>query len=274
MELGDGLLVAGAGLLAGAVNTIAGGGTLIAFPALLATGMPALTANITSSVGLVTGYAGGAAGYRRELAPQLARLRALGPAAMLGGLVGAVVLLVTPDDSFRAIVPYLVLLACLLLALQPRLAAMVKARRAAAQAAMPGSSAAVPPAAVSSATASLVAVTWPTRIGVFVAGVYGSYFGAGLGVLLLGVLGILLADDIQRTNALKTLLAFGVNAVGVVVFLISAQVSWAFAGILVITSATGGVLGASIARRLNAAALRWVVVALGAVVAAILIVRG
>ena len=212
------MLVAGAGLAAGAVNTIAGGGTLIAFPALLATGMPALTANITSSVGLLTGYAGGAAGYRRELVPQLDRLRALAPPALLGGLVGAVVLLVTPDDSFRAIVPYLVLLACGLLALQPRLAAIVKARRAAAVAA----SATAP--AGHSRRDDLADQDRST------AGVYGSYFGAGLGVLLLGVLGILLADDIQRTNALKTLLAFGVNAVGVAVFLVSAQVSWAFAG--------------------------------------------
>ena len=117
-------------------------------------------------------------------------------------------------------------------------------------------------------------MTWPTRIGVFTAGIYGSYFGAGLGVLLLGVLGILLADDIQRTNALKTLLAFGVNAVGVAVFLASAQVSWAFSGILVVTSALGGVLGASIARKLNATALRSVVIVLGVVVAGILIAQG
>ncbi|EIV90607.1 sulfite exporter TauE/SafE family protein, partial [Frankia sp. QA3] len=128
----DGLLAAGAGLLAGAVNAIAGGGTLIAFPALLTTGMPALTANITSSVGLLTGYAGGALGYRRELADQLDRLRALGPPAVLGGLVGAVVLLATPSDSFRALVPYLVLVSCLLLAAQTRLAALVARRRAAA----------------------------------------------------------------------------------------------------------------------------------------------
>ncbi|WP_462202970.1 sulfite exporter TauE/SafE family protein [Frankia sp. CcWB3] len=253
----DALLAGGAGLLAGAVNTIAGGGTLIAFPALLATGLPALTANITSSVGLVTGYAGGALGYRRELAGQAVRLRALGPPALLGGLVGAVVLLATPSDSFRVLVPYLVLVSCLLLAAQSRLAAVVARRRAST--------------AVVDATAR---VTWPTRLGIFVAGVYGSYFGAGLGVLLLGVLGILLADDLQRTNALKTLLAFGVNAVGVAVFLVTAKVSWEFAGILVLASLFGGTIGARVARRLRPNVLRGAVIMLGATVAIVLLIRG
>jgi uncharacterized membrane protein YfcA len=118
------------------------------------------------------------------------------------------------------------------------------------------------------------AVTWPTRIGVLLAGVYGSYFGAGLGVLLLGVLGILLADDIQRTNALKTMLAFGVNAVGVVVFLVTARVAWGYAGILVVASLPGGILGARIARRLRAEILRTAVIALGVTVAIVLIIRG
>ncbi|EFC79847.1 sulfite exporter TauE/SafE family protein, partial [Parafrankia sp. EUN1f] len=131
----DAALVAGGGLLAGAVNAIAGGGTLIAFPALLATGMPALTANITSSVGLVTGYAGGALGYRRELRGQTDRLKALAPPAMLGGLIGAIVLLLTPSDGFKSAVPFLVLAACLLLAVQSRLAAVVARRRAATVAA-------------------------------------------------------------------------------------------------------------------------------------------
>ncbi len=257
----DGGLVAAAGLLAGTVNAVAGGGTLIAFPALLATGMPALTANITSSVGLVTGYAGGALGYRRELAGQATRLRALAIPALLGGLTGAVVLLVTPADAFRAVVGYLVVAACGLLGAQPWLARLVGARRAAASAAM---------STTNRSTNS--GVTWPTRAGVFLAGAYGSYFGAGLGVLLLGVLGILLPDDIQRTNAAKTLLSFGVNAIGVTVFVVSAQVSWTFAAILLVTSCAGGVLGARLARLLPASALRGTVVTLGLIVAVVLIV--
>jgi uncharacterized membrane protein YfcA len=270
----DFLLVGGAGLLAGAVNAIAGGGTLITFPALLATGMPALTANVTSSVGLVTGYAGGAAGYRRELAGQADRLRALGPPALAGGLAGALVLLVTPEGAFRALAPYLVLAACGLLAAQPRLAAAVRARRAAAPASRGCADAASAPPPVAGALPPGEPVTWPARAGVFAAGVYGSYFGAGLGVLLLGVLGILAADDIRRTNASKTLLSFGVNAVGVAVFVVGAQVSWAFAAVLLGTSAAGGLLGASAARRLDASALRRVVIASGAMVAVVLLIRG
>ncbi|WP_322766950.1 sulfite exporter TauE/SafE family protein [Frankia sp. Cr1] len=257
----DGGLVAAAGLLAGAVNAVAGGGTLIAFPALLTTGMPALTANITSSVGLVTGYAGGALGYRRELAGQATRLRALAIPALLGGLTGAMVLVVTPAGAFRAVVGYLVVAACGLLGAQPWLARLVAGRRATASAARPTTS------GVTNSD-----VTWPTRAGVFLAGVYGSYFGAGLGVLLLGVLGILLPDDIQRTNAAKTLLSFGINAIGVTVFVVSAQVSWAFAAILLVTSYAGGVLGARLARVLPAAALRGTVVTLGLIVAVVLIV--
>ncbi|WP_045875433.1 sulfite exporter TauE/SafE family protein [Pseudofrankia sp. DC12] len=306
----DALLTAGAGLAAGAVNAVAGGGTLLAFPALLAAGLPAVTANITSSTGLVTGYAGGALGYRRELSGQLPRLRALAPAAILGGIVGAVILLVTPKDSFKTAVPFLVLIACLLLASQSKLSGVVARRRAAKAAALtsartPGPTVATDaapalavgtaqPAGAGTATAPVgtavapagpaVAaagpspgadrpVTWPTRIGVFVAGAYGSYFGAGLGVLLLAVMGILLVDDLQRTNALKTLLSFIVNAVGVVVFLVSAQVAWAYAGILVVTSAAGGVMGARAARLLPAVWLRRGVVILGLAVAVVLFVR-
>lgn len=278
MGPGDALLAAGAGLLAGAVNAIAGGGTLIAFPALLATGLPALTANITCSVGLVTGYAGGAVGYRRELADQVDRLRALGPPALLGGLTGAVILLATPSSSFRAVVPYLVLASCLLLAAQTRLAAVVARRRAhtvtpvTTPTATPVTTPAVPAAGAQPLAARTV--TWPTRFGVLIAGVYGSYFGAGLGVLLLGVLGILLTDDLQRTNGLKTLLAFGVNAVGVVVFLITAKVAWGYAGILVVASLAGGLIGARIARRMHPALLRAAVITLGVVVAIVLLVRG
>lgn len=277
----DAALVASGGLLAGAVNAIAGGGTLIAFPALLATGMPALTANITSSVGLVTGYAGGALGYRRELRGQTGRLRDLAPSAMLGGLVGAVVLLLTPSDGFEAAVPFLVLAACLLLAAQTRLAALVARRRAtvappasvSAPMSAPTAGSATTTATAPVAAPAAAAVTWPTRAGMFVAGAYGCYFGAGLGVLLLAVLGILLVDELQRTNALKTLLSFGVNAVGVLVFLVTAQVAWAYAGILLVTSAAGGVLGARVARLLPAAVLRSAVITLGVVVAVVLLVR-
>lgn len=248
------LLVAAAGLAAGAVNAVAGGGTLISFPTLLAVGVPPVAANITSSVGLVTGYLGGAIGYRRELGDQRNRMRALAAVAVLGGVAGAVLLLVTPADSFRVVVPYLVLLSCALLAAQPRLARWVSAR-------------------ASSRTAPSHGITPALQAGVFVAAVYGSYFGAGLGVLLLGVLGILLDDSLQRLNGLKTVLAFVVNAVGVAVFLASGDVRWALAAVLLVTSYAGGLLGARVARLLSPAVLRGCVVALGAVVAVVLLVR-
>jgi uncharacterized membrane protein YfcA len=345
----DALLTAAAGLVAGAVNAVAGGGTLIAFPALLAAGLPAVTANITSSTGLVTGYAGGALGYRRELSGQRDRLLALAPAAILGGVTGAVILLVTPKDGFKTAVPFLVLTACVLLASQTRLSRVVARRRAAkarpspeagigpspeagigpspeagigpssaatvgpssvarapapspsaqpeaaeqalSDAEVPGASTPAPTAtrapvsalisaqnagagvATSAVGAAQRPVTWPTRVGVFLAGAYGSYFGAGLGVLLLAVLGILLVDDLQRTNALKTLLSFVINAVGVLIFLVSAQVAWAYAGILVVTSAAGGVAGARAARLLPAVWLRRGVITLGTTVAVILFIR-
>jgi uncharacterized membrane protein YfcA len=249
------VLISLAGLLAGGVNAVAGGGTLISFPALLAVGVPPVAANITSSVGLVSGYLGSAVGYRRELSDQRGRMRSLAIVAMLGGAVGAVVLLVTPADSFRMIVPYLVMLACLLLAGQPRLARWV-ARR-------PGGS-----------NHPEDGVTPLVKAGVFIAAIYGSYFGAGLGVLLLGVLGILVSDSLQRLNGLKNMLSFVVNLVGVLIFVVSGQVLWTFAGLLLVSSYVGGVLGARVARRLSPVVLRYSIVTLGLVVAVVLIVTG
>ncbi len=252
MTLADSVLLAAAGLTAGAVNAIAGGGTLISFPALLATGVSPITANITSSVGLLSGYLGGSIGYRRELAGQGRRIRALVFVGVVGGLVGAVVLLLTPASAFETAVPVLILVSCALLAVQPRLARMVAARRAARPGPAPGSS-------------------WAVRAGVLVSAVYGSYFGAGLGVLLLAVLGILVHDELQRLNALKGLLSLVVNIVGVVVFIGSGRVAWAAAGILCVAAYTGGLLGVRLARRLPAPVLRTAVVALGTCVAVVLL---
>ncbi len=254
MTLGQALVTAGAGLLAGAVNAAAGGGTLIAFPALVAAGVGSLEANIACSVGLLTGYAGGSVAYRRELTGQGGRVRRLAPAAVLGGVAGALILLATPEHSFRRLAPFLILLACALLAAQPRLAARLGA--------------ADPTAA---ATTGVGPAAWA---GVLAAGVYGSYFGAGLGVLLLGVLGILVRDDLQRSNALKGLLSLVINAAGVVVFLASGRVAWAFAAVLAVSAALGGTLGVSVARRLRPAALRAGVVGLGVAVAVVLLLDG
>jgi uncharacterized membrane protein YfcA len=249
VTLGQGLLVAAAGLLAGAVNAAAGGGTLIAFPALVAAGVGTLAANIACSVGLLAGYAGGSLAYRRELAGQGRRVLALAPAAALGGVAGALILLATPEHAFRRLAPVLILAACALLAGQPRLARRLGTR--------------------DDAGGTIGPAVWA---GVAVAAVYGSYFGAGLGVLLLGVLGILVRDDLQRLNALKGVLSLGINASGVAVFVFSGRVAWAFAGVLAVSAYAGGSLGVGLARRLSATALRVGVVTLGVVVALALLV--
>jgi hypothetical protein len=271
------VLVALAGAVAGAVNAIAGGGTLVTFPALLAAGLPPVSANMTSSVGLLAGYAGGSLGYRRELAGQGPRVRALAAAAVIGGVAGAVVLLVTPAEAFRTAVPFLVLAACALLAVQPRLARAVAARRErAVPRSGPGTGAASAGAAEREvrAQAPTAPLGWGVRAGVLVASVYGSYFGAGLGVLLLGVLGVLVADDLQRLNALKGLLSLVVNLVGVAVFVFSGLVDWPVALVVAAAAWVGGLLGVRVARVLPARVLRVLVVTFGVVVAVVLLVRG
>jgi uncharacterized membrane protein YfcA len=243
MTPADALLVGLGGVVAGAVNAVAGGGTLASFPALLAVGVAPVTANITSSVGLLSGYLGGSVAYRRELADQGARVKALLPFALVGGVAGALLLLVTPQSTFRAVVPYLVLVSCLLLADQPR------------QARVHGSS----------------GIHWGARLGVGIGAVYGSYFGAGLGVLLLAVLGILIADDLQRLNALKGVLSLLINVVGGLVFVASAHVAWAYVAILAVTAYLGGTLGVLLARRLPPAVMRAAVVTMGTVVGIVLL---
>jgi uncharacterized membrane protein YfcA len=270
------LLVAGGGLVAGAVNAVAGGGTLVTFPALLAAGLAPVTANVTSSVGLLAGYAGGTVGYRRELRGQGPRVRQLLTVAAVGGVLGAVVLLLTPAEGFRALVPWLVVLSCALLAAQPRLARAVAARRAAApQPAAVGNGgvgdASEPPPPGGSVATD---VGWGARIGVLVAAAYGSYFGAGLGVLLLAVLGVFLLDDLQRLNALKGLLSLLINLVGALVFAVSGRVDWPVALVVAACAWVGGLLGVKVARVLPAPRLRAAVVVLGLVVAAVLLVRG
>lgn len=246
--LAETAVVALAGFGAGAVNAVAGGGTLLTFPALLAAGVSPVLANTTSAVGLLAGYAGGSFGYRRELIGQGPRVRALAVACLVGGVAGAVLLLLTPDDAFRRLVPFLVLLSCALLAVQPRLARVVASRRSRTPS---GDAREVTLALVGGATLS--------------AG-YGSYFGAGLGVLLLAVLGILLVDDLQRLNALKGLLSLLINAVGVTVFVVSGQVVWTLAAVVAVTALLGGVMGSSLARHVPARVLRVGVVLLGVVV--------
>lgn len=245
------LLVGGAGVLAGAVNAIAGGGTLISFPALLAAGLPAVQANTTSSVGLVAGYAGGSVAYRRELSGQRSRATGLLVAGVVGGVVGAVLLLATPGGSFRAVVPYLLLASCALLAVQPRVARALERRGRAAD--HPG---------------------WEAQLAIGVGAVYGTYFGAGLGVVMLAVLGLLVADDLQRLNALKGVLSLVINVVGALLFAVTGNVDWLAAAVLAVGAAVGAVAGVALARRLPAVWVRTAVVLTGLVVAIVLLLDG
>lgn len=261
MTPGEVLLVGVAGLAGGAVNAVAGGGTLLTFPALLAVGVAPVTAAVTSSVGLLPGYAGGSLAYRRELAGQGSRVRSLAVPAGLGAVLGAGLLLTTPQGAFRGVVPWLVLGSCALLAVQPRLT------RALARGDRPGRTRPRPPTDGAVRRPVLLAA------GTGLAAVYGSYFGAGLGVLLLAVLGVLVLDDLQRLNALKGVLSLGVNAVGVAVFLGSGEVAWGPAAVLAGTSAGGGALGVALARRLPGDAVRRAVVVVGVAVGLVLLLR-
>jgi uncharacterized protein len=258
----DALWVVLGGFGAGAVNGVAGGGTLLSFPALLAAGLSPVAANVTSSVGLLSGYVGGTVAYRTELEGQAPRVRRLAATSVVGGITGAVVLLTTPSSAFEAIVPWLVLLASALLVLQPWLARQVARRRLAG------------PGHHGNTQATITGITLPVQVGVFLGAVYGSYFGAGLGVLLLALLGVLLEDGLQRINALRGVISLIVNAVGVAIFVFSGVTVWWAAGLLFVTAYLGGHVGASLARRLPPMWLRVGVSLLGLVVGVTLLVRG
>ena len=231
-----------AGIGAGTINTIVGSGTLITFPVLLAVGLPPVTANVSNTLGLVPGSLSGAYGYRAELRGQRDRLIRLGTASLLGGVLGAVLLLILPADAFQTIVPVLIGIALLLVVLQPRLAKTIAARRAG-------------PAHAEGGVALV--------LGVFATGVYGGYFGAAQGVLLLGLMGLLLSDDLQRINATKNILAMIVNGVAAVVFIIVAHIDWTAALLIAGGSVIGGQIGSRVGRRLPPTALRGLIVVVG-----------
>ncbi len=244
-------LVAVAGFVAGAVNAVAGGGSLISFPALVAVGLPTLDANVTNTTAVWPGYLGSAAAYRAELADQRARLTGLALTAALGGAAGSVLLLAAPDAVFDAVVPFLVLAGSLLLAAQPRIAALVRARAETRGAGSPV----------------------PLHASIFLASVYGAYFGGGLGVILLATLGIFVADHLQRLNALKSALSLLINTIALIAFALFGPVDWVAVAAVAPASLAGGYAGARLARRLSPDALRGVVVAFGVVVAIWLLLR-
>jgi uncharacterized protein len=230
-----------AGVVAGLINTVVGSGTLFTFPVLLAFGYAPVVANVSNTVGLVPGSAAGAYGYRRELSGQKSRASRLAIASVLGGLVGAALLLTLPAAAFKAIVPVFIAVALILIVLQPRLSRALEARHDHAR----------------EQAGAL------TMVAVFAAGIYGGYFGAAQGIMLLAILTLSIDDELQRLNALKVVLTGLVNLVSGIVFILVADIAWLPAVLIAGGSIIGAVIGARWGRGLSPAVLRGVIVVVG-----------
>jgi uncharacterized membrane protein YfcA len=249
----DHVAVGVAALAGGAVNAIAGGGTLITFPTLVAVGVPPISANVTNTVALTPGYLGGTMAQRKDLEGQRSRLALLLPVGVLGGVLGGLLLILTDERVFRELVPFLILAACALLWFQDRIRAWLQRRIAARSGRDPHERWAVVPG--------------------FAASIYGGYFGAGLGVVLLATLGLAIDDSLTRINALKQALSFAVNVAAAVFFLFSGKVVWSAAAVMVVGAVTGGSIGGRLAGRMRPELLRRVVVAIGVCVSVLYLVR-
>lgn len=247
------ILVALAAMAAGAVNALAGGGTLITFPTLVFAGVPAVTANVTNTVALCPGYLGAILAQRKDLQGQRKRMVWLLPVGAVGGIIGGVLLLNTGEKLFTAIIPYLILLASALLAVQDPLRRFLTRRL--------------------SQTGRTAGSEKAAMLPVGLAAIYGGYFGAGLSVIVLAVLGLSLDDNLTRLNALKQSISFSVNVATAVFFLFSGKVVWAAALVMAVGALLGGVLGGRLAGRIKPSTLRWMVVAIGVIVAVIYLVR-
>ncbi|TWP51572.1 sulfite exporter TauE/SafE family protein [Lentzea tibetensis] len=239
LTLLEAVIVVLAGVFAGGINTVVGSGTLVTFPVLLAVGYPPVVANVSNSLGLVPGSLSGAWGYREELKGQQSRIARLLPASILGGIVGAILLVTLPEKAFTGIVPVLIVIALVLVVLQPWLNRKLAERTNEEHGGI---------------------ALW---IGVFLAGVYGGYFGAAQGVLVMGLMGVLMNEHLQRMNALKNLLTAFVNLVAGILFIFIAHVSWVAVALLAVGSVVGGQIGAKIGRKLPPVALRAVIVVVG-----------
>jgi uncharacterized protein len=233
-----------AGMAAGTINTIVGSGTLITFPTLLFFGFPPLVANVSNTVGLVAGGLTGIHGYRAELVGAGGTLRRLVPVSLLGAVTGAILLLKLPESAFNAIVPALIGVSLLLVLLGPRLQAWAAARH--------------PDHDSGGRRVSMTA-------GVFAAGIYGGYFGAAQGILLVGIMSVLMTISLQRVNALKNVLATVVNAIAALTFMLVAwqRINWRVAALIAVGSLAGGYVGARVGRRLSPVLLRALIVVVG-----------
>ncbi|MBK8796576.1 MAG: sulfite exporter TauE/SafE family protein [Anaerolineales bacterium] len=249
----DFILIGLAAVAAGLINAIAGGGTLISFPVLIAVGVPPVAANVTNTVALVPGYLGATFAQLKDLSGQGRRLRLLIPVGAVGGLAGGLLLLNTSEKLFNDLVPYLILLAAGLLAVQDIVRKWVTRR-------------------IEASGGSATSEVW--AIGpVFLAAIYGGYFGAGLSVIVLAVLGLVIDDTLTRLNGLKQIIAFSVNVAAAIFFVFSGQVVWIAAAVMAVGAILGGVLGGKLAGRIKPQVLRAVVVTIAVIVAIIYLVR-
>ncbi|WP_327377152.1 sulfite exporter TauE/SafE family protein [Streptomyces sp. NBC_01216] len=255
MSIWEILAVFAAGVGAGTINTIVGSGTLITFPVLLLTGLPPVTATVSNALGLIPGSVSGAIGYREELKGQRRRVLRLGAVAAVGGLTGAALLLTLPPRAFETIVPVLVALALVLVILQPRISRAVLARRE--RSGSPGDP-----------DGGTLLLT-----GLLLASVYGGYFTAAQGIIYLSLMGMLLADSLQRLNAVKNVLAAIVNSIAALFFLFVADFDWPAVVLIAVGSAIGGQIGAKVGRRLPPTVLRGVIVTVGTVAIVQLLLR-
>ena len=240
MDLLEAIAIFAAGIGAGAINAVVGSGTLLTFPVLIALGYPPLTANVSNNIGLVPGAVAGAYGYRRELDGQRDRAILLGIFSFVGGVIGATLLLTLPSSAFDAIVPIMIAVALVLVVAQPRITERLAHRR------HPEGRHGI-----------------ATRAAVGASGVYGGYFGAGQGILLMGILGIAIDDTLQRLNGLKNVLAGLVNLTAGVIFIFAADVDWGVAALIAVGSVVGATGGARYGRRLSPTVMRALIVVVG-----------
>lgn len=253
----DYVLIILAAMAAGMVNALAGGGTLITFPTLTFIGLPAVSANMTNTVALVPGYLGATFAQAKDLKGQRTRLLFLIPAAVVGGFIGGFLLLNTGEKLFRELVPYLILLASGLLAIQDPLRKWLTRRKAGQ-----------PEKLVSESRMAALAA-FP----VLLAAIYGGYFGAGLSVIVLAVLGLTIEDNLTRLNALKQFVSFSTNLAAALFFVFSGQVVWLVALVMMVGALAGGAIGGKLAGRIKPSTLRWVVVTIGVAVSIIYFIR-
>ena len=246
------LLAALGAFAAGAINALAGGGTLITFPLLVALGLPPVSANITNTLALIPGYFGGVHAQRIDLAGQKQRLWKVIPAAALGGIVGGLLLLLLDKKVFEQLVPFLVLLATLLLAVGEPLRNWVVRQQN---------------------TDQKHESTWMAILLVFLASVYGGYFGGVMSVIVLAILNLTVSDNLTRLNALKQVIAFTANLAAALLFIFSREVAWGYVVVMAAAALLGGAAGGRLAGRVKPGVLRWIVVGIGLVVALIYFVK-